>query len=218
MCVLKKPIMTEPQLHTPIPLPQQIQLRRDETEADNLKTARIYLLWGKPDSNGLCPLYYCGSSRQTRKQRFYGHKRAARCDPLKSPLHRFAHAENQTDPMSDWTITQLCEFEYDTVLCADARVLLEQHFIDSLRAAGYNDMLMRNNALCKDTRRRAQMARWRSAHPGYMSAAARHHKELRDQKLRKQQQAQAKTAQQQTVPTENAQEQTVPMDTESAEQ
>jgi hypothetical protein len=123
--------MTEPQLRTPIPLPQQIQLRREETEAGNLKTARIYLLWGKPDSNGQCPLYYCGSSRQTRKQRFYGHKRAARCDPLKSPLHRFAHAENQTDPMSGWTITQLCEFEYDTVLCADARVLLEQHFIDS---------------------------------------------------------------------------------------
>ena len=54
---------------------------------------------------------------------------------------------------------------------------------------------MRNNALCKDTHRRAQMARWRAVHPGYMSAAARHHKELREQKLRKQQQAQAKTAQ-----------------------
>jgi hypothetical protein len=73
----------------------------------NLRTARIYLLWGKPDSNGQCPLYYCGSSRQTRKQRFYGHKRAARCDPLKSPLHRFAHNENETDPMSGWTCTQL---------------------------------------------------------------------------------------------------------------
>ena len=135
-----------------------------QTEADNLKTARIYLLWGKPDSNGLCPLYYCGSSRQTRKQRFYGHKRAARCDPLKSPLHRFAHAENETDPMSGWTCTQLCEFEYDAVLCADARVLMEQYFIESLRAAGYKDMLMRNNALCKDTRRRAQMARLRAQH------------------------------------------------------
>ena len=120
--------------------------------------------------------------------------------------------------MSGWTITQLCEFEYDTVLCADARVLLEQHFIDSLRAAGYNDMLMRNNALCKDTRRRAQMARWRAAHPGYMSTAARRHKELRAEKLREQQLAQAETTQQQTVPTENAQEQTVPMDTETAEQ
>ena len=55
-------------------------------------------------------------------------------------------------------------------------------------------MLMRNNALCKDTRRRAQMARWRSAHPGYMSAAARHHKELREQKLREKQQAQTEAA------------------------
>eukprot|EP01043_Picozoa_sp_COSAG02_P018761 COSAG02_NODE_884_length_16193_cov_20.464086_15_plen_196_part_00 len=126
--------------------------------------------------------------------------------------------ESQTDPMSEWTCTQLCEFEYDTVLCADARVLLEQHFIESLRAAGYNDMLMRNNALCKDTRRRAQMARWRVAHPGYMSAAARHHKELREQKLHEQQQAQAETAQEEPVPTENAQDQTVPMDTETGEQ
>ena len=82
-----------------------------------------------------------------------------------------------------------------TVLCADARVLMEQYFIERLREAGYKDMLMRNNALCKDTRRRAQMARWRAAHPGYMSAAARRHKELREQKLREQQQAQAETVQ-----------------------
>ena len=133
-------------------------------------------------------------------------------------LHRFAHTENETDPMSGWTCTQLREFEYDTVLCADARVLLEQHFIESLRAAGYKDMLMRNNALCKDTRRRAQMARWRAAHPGYMSAAARHHKELREQKLREQQQAQTEAVQEEPVPTENAQEPMVPMDTETAEQ
>ena len=79
-------------------------------------------------------------------------------------------------------------------------------------------MLMRNNALCKDTRRRAQMARWRAAHPGCMSAAARHHKELREQKLREQQQAQARTSQEEPVPTENAQEQPVPMDAQSAEQ
>ena len=183
MCVLKKPIMAEPQLRTPIPLPQSIQLRRDETDPANLKTARIYLLWGKPDLNGLCPLYYCGSSRQRLKQRMYGHRRAARCDPLKSPLHRFAYAENQTDPMSGWTCTQLCEFEYDTVLCADARVLMEQYFIDRLREAGYNGMRMKNNAICQDTTRRAQMARWRADHPGYMAAAAREHKQRRAQKL-----------------------------------
>ena len=79
-------------------------------------------------------------------------------------------------------------------------------------------MLMRNNALCKDTRRRAQMARWRAQHLGYMSAAARRHKELREQKLREQQQAQAETVQEEPVPTENAQEQTVPMDAETTEQ
>ena len=84
----------------------------------------------------------------------YGHRRAARCDPLKSPLHRFAYAENQTDPMSDWTCTQLCEFEYDTVLCADARVLMGQYFIDRLREAGYKDMRMKNNAICHCTRQR----------------------------------------------------------------
>jgi hypothetical protein len=43
---------------------------------------------------------------------------------LQAPLHHFAYAENPIDPMSDWTCTQLCEFEYDTVLCADAWVLL----------------------------------------------------------------------------------------------
>jgi hypothetical protein len=59
--------------------------------------------------------------------------------------------------MSDWTCTQLCEFEYDTVLCADARVLMEQYFIDRLREAGYKDMRMKNNAICQDTTRRAQM-------------------------------------------------------------
>eukprot|EP01043_Picozoa_sp_COSAG02_P022820 COSAG02_NODE_1197_length_13932_cov_42.811176_10_plen_80_part_00 len=79
-------------------------------------------------------------------------------------------------------------------------------------------MLMRNNALCKDTRRRAQMARWRAAHPNYMSEAARRHKELRAEKLREQQLAQAETVHEESVPTENTQEQTAPMDTESAEQ
>ena len=79
-------------------------------------------------------------------------------------------------------------------------------------------MLMRNNALCKDTRRRAQMARWRAAHPGYMSEAARRHKELREHKLRQQRQSQTEAAQDTVVPTENAQEQTVPMDAETGEQ
>ena len=120
--------------------------------------------------------------------------------------------------MSGWTCTQLCEFQYDTVLCADARVLMEQYFIERLREAGYKDMLMRNNALCKDTGRRAQMARWRATHPGYMSEAARRHKELRAEKLRERQLAQTETAQEQTAPTENAQEQTASMDAESAEQ
>ena len=46
--------------------------------------------------------------------------------------------------MSGWACTQLCEFEYDTVLCADARVLMEQYFIDRLRQAGYKDMRMKN--------------------------------------------------------------------------
>ena len=95
-----------------MPLPQHIELRRDDTLDANLRIARIYLLWGKPDSNGLCPLYYCGSSRQLPRIRFSDHKRAARCDPLKSPLHRFAHAENQSDPMSGWSCTMLCEFQY----------------------------------------------------------------------------------------------------------
>ena len=108
--------------------------------------------------------------------------------------------------------------EYDTVLCADARVLMEQYFIERLREAGYSYMLMRNNALCKDTHRRAQMARWRAAHPGYMSEAARRHKELREQKLREQQQAQTEAAQDTVVPTENAQEEPVPMDAETGEQ
>eukprot|EP01046_Picozoa_sp_COSAG06_P019924 COSAG06_NODE_1437_length_9464_cov_98.879445_10_plen_189_part_00 len=138
---------------------------------------------GKPDSNGLCPLYYCGSSRQRLKQRMYGHRRAARCDPLKSPLHQFAYAENQVDPMSDWTCTQLCEFEYDTVLCVDAWVLMEQYFIDRLWEVGYNGMRMKNNAICQDTKRRSQMARWRAAHPGYMVVAAREHKQRHAQKL-----------------------------------
>ena len=120
--------------------------------------------------------------------------------------------------MADWTCTQLCEFEYDTVLCADARVLMEQYFIERLREARYSDMLMRNNALCKDTRRRAQMARWRAAHPGYMSAAARRHKELRGQKLREQQQAQAETVQDTMVTEENVQEEPVPIDAETGEQ
>ena len=67
--------------------------------------------------------------------------------------------------------------------CADARVLMEQYFIDRLREAGYNGMRMKNNAICQDTTRRAQMARWRAAHPGYMAAAAREHKQRRAQKL-----------------------------------
>ena len=183
MHVYSKTTMTEPQLRTPIPLPQAIQLRQDETDPANMKTARIYLLWGKPDSNGLCPLYYCGSTRQSVKQRFCGHRRVARCDPLKSPLHRFAHAENESVPMDGWTCTQLCEFEYDTVLCADGRVLMEQFYIERLREGGYNDMRMKNNAICKNARHRAQMARWRAAHPGYMAAAAREHKQRRAQKL-----------------------------------
>ena len=79
-------------------------------------------------------------------------------------------------------------------------------------------MLMRNNALCKDTRRRAQMARWRAAHPEYMSAAARRHKELRAEKLREQQLAQTEAVQEEPVPTETAQEQTVSMDAETGEQ
>ena len=62
------------------------------------------------------------------------------------------------------------------------------------------------------------MARWRVAHPNYMSAAAHRHKDLREQKLREQQQVQTEAAQEQTAPTENAQEPTVPMDTETAEQ
>ena len=62
------------------------------------------------------------------------------------------------------------------------------------------------------------MARWRAQHPGYMSAAARHHKELREQKLREQRQSQTEAAQDTVVPTENAQEQTVPMDAETGEQ
>ena len=62
------------------------------------------------------------------------------------------------------------------------------------------------------------MARWRAAHPGYMSAAARHHKELREQKLREKQQAQTEAAQDTVVPTENAQEEPVPMDAETGEQ
>ena len=78
---------------------------------------------------------------------------------------------------------------------ADARVLMEQYFIDRLREAGYNGMRMKNNAICQDTTRRAQMARWRADHPGYMAAAAREHKQRRAQKLHEQQQheAQAQT-------------------------
>ena len=62
------------------------------------------------------------------------------------------------------------------------------------------------------------MARWREAHPNYMSRAARRHKDLRAEKLREQQLAQAETIQDESVPTENTQEQTAPMDTKSAEQ
>ena len=62
------------------------------------------------------------------------------------------------------------------------------------------------------------MARWWAQHPGYMSAAARRHKELREQKLREQQQAQAETVQEEPVPTADAQEEPVPMDAETAEQ
>eukprot|EP01046_Picozoa_sp_COSAG06_P090141 COSAG06_NODE_36488_length_446_cov_5.933718_1_plen_77_part_01 len=51
----------------------------------------------------------------------------------------------------------------------------------TLREAGYNGMRMKNNAICQDTTRRAQMARWRAAHPGYMAAAAREHKQRRAQ-------------------------------------
>ena len=58
-----------------------------------------------------------------------------------------------------------------------------------------------------------------SEHPGYMSAAARRHKELRAQKLQQQeQQAQTETIQDTVVPEENAQEQAVPMDAETGEQ
>ena len=52
-----------------------------------------------------------------------------------------------------------------------------------LREARYKDMRMKNNAICQDITRRAQMARWRAAHPGYMAAAAREHKQRRAQKL-----------------------------------
>ena len=78
--------------------------------------------------------------------------------------------------MSDWTCTQLSEFEYDTALCADARVPMEQYFTERLREAGYDNLLMKNNAICQNTRRRAQTARWRAAH-------AREHKQRRAQKL-----------------------------------
>ena len=81
------------------------------------------------------------------------------------------------------------------------------------------NMRMKNNPICQNTRRRAQMARWRAEHPGYMSAAARRHKELRAQKLQQQeQQVQTETIQDTVVPEENAQEQAVPMDAETGEQ
>ena len=88
--------------------------------------------------------------------------------------------------MGDWVCLQLCEFQYDTVLCADARVLTEQHFIEALRQAGYADMLQKNNAICLDVNKRAAMARWRAAHPGYMANAAREHRMRRADKLREQ--------------------------------
>ena len=69
------------------------------------------------------------------------------------------------------------------MLCADGRVLMEQFFIERLREAGYNDMRMKNNAICKNARHRAQMARWRADHPGYMATAAREHRRRRAQKL-----------------------------------
>ena len=47
----------------------------------------------------------------------------------------------------------------------------------------------------KRRKRDMQMARWRAAHPGYMSEAARRHKELREHKLRGKQQAQTEAAQ-----------------------
>ena len=66
--------------------------------------------------------------------------------------------------MGDWVCLQLCEFQYDTVLCADARVLTEQQFIEALRQAGYTDTLQKNNAICLDVNKRAAMARCRAAH------------------------------------------------------
>ena len=163
-----------------VPNPTTVERRHPDTPDDCvLATGYIYII---TDPSGMAR--YHGSAKDrgsegpeaTLNRRMCNHRYAARHDPNSTPLYRAAGGD-----MSGWNILLIRTVHFDEARLPLA--LLDEEDETRETITSIFPLLNKNRAKAASADRRAYMAAWRAAHPGYMAQKSREHRQRRRDQL-----------------------------------